>query len=130
MEVPVLVVVYVVDPHRRRDGFVDFSHHAHICREEFAHALKSKSIDVGVVGRSVLHAAIARAKRCAPLRFETLARERRSPPLWYVGLPFAEGVSGRDNDASVLLEYGVGVNHADVQIQASCQHVRTTERNF
>src|SRR5947207_824591 len=127
MEIPVFVVVEIVDSESGTGRLVDLPANARIHGKKPADALVSEAVDVAVVQRAVLPAAVARAKRGAPSRVKAAAGQRRGPPLRDVGLLLAEGVAGNGGEPGVVLDHRIGVGDAGAEVQAFGQHVVAAE---
>src|SRR5436190_19081808 len=103
MEVPVAIVVEVVDAERSRPSPIDLVSNPQIRREVLANTLVGVAVDVAVVQRSVLRTAVARAERGGPLLVQPIADEGGRTPLRDVRLALADRVARHDAEAVVLL---------------------------
>ena len=113
MKVPVFVIVQIFDAEGRGNHLVDLPAQPQVGGEVLADALVGVAVDVCVVQRAVLGAAVARAQRGRPLRGEAVARNGGGAPAWNIGLLPAEGVAGYDDKAGVFLDDRIGPTTPD-----------------
>src|SRR6185369_5569702 len=99
VEVPVVVVVQVVDPDGGAPVPVEAVDDADVDGRVLADALVGEAVDVGVVERPVLSAAQACPDARAPALVEAIARKRSRAPARNVRLPLADGVARHRDEA-------------------------------
>ena len=117
MEVPVLIVIQIVDTKGKRTVFVDLIAGAHIHHKELADPLIGKTVYIAIVKRAELRATVTRADAGDPLWILAIARECAGPPTRDVWLPLVQGITRRDDEAVVLLDQGIGIGQAGNQIK-------------
>ena len=130
MEIPVLVVVQVVNAQGGAHLLADLPAQAHVGGEVLAGAHVGKAVDVAVVQAGKLAAAVARAQGAGPVRVKAVADQRRGPPDRHARLVFAQRVAGRGDKAAVVLDARVGIGCAAVEVQPPCQHIGAVEGHF
>mmetsp|Transcript_30676 Transcript_30676/g.56438 ORF Transcript_30676/g.56438 Transcript_30676/m.56438 type:complete len:253 (+) Transcript_30676:571-1329(+) len=118
VEVPVAVVVQVVDAEGGAPLAVDLPQHAQVGGGVLADAHVGKAVHVGVVQRAVLAAAVARGEAGAPLLVEAVGGQCGGAPARDVGLPLSHRVARRRDETGIGLDLGVGVGDAARQVQA------------
>ena len=101
MEVPVAVVVEVVDACGQRPLAVDLPLGPRIDGEVLARRHVGEAVDVAVVQRAELLAAVARPQAQAQVVPRLPLREQRRPPARHARLPFADRVAGHRRVAAV-----------------------------
>src|SRR5438045_6434719 len=95
MEVPVAVVVQIVDAGRHAPLLVDAPGEAYVGGEVLRERLVRKAVRIAVVQRAELRAAVARAEgRVEPLGRPPRGEQARAPAR-HARLPLADGVAGR-----------------------------------